>query len=63
MRSLLGSHETSLPFVFCELDNVSMDTLNIDKPVPIPLDVVNVDEATLSHFGHVTATYAILEDT
>lgn len=46
LRPLLRSHGVqNLPYVFAEMENAVMATLNIKKPVPSPVEVINLDDA------------------
>lgn len=60
--SLLLDHSTALLLVFSELDTVSMETINIDKPFPPPFEVENSDDYPTSPYGHVTSISATFHD-
>lgn len=51
IRSLAHAHVTGLAYVFSELYDDIMDTLKIEEHVPPPLDVLNVEKASISCAG------------
>ena len=54
IRSLRQSHRGALPFVFSELPDSALQAFNIAKPVPPPMEVINVDNAGTSSVGKIT---------
>ena len=62
IRALHRQSGEPLPFVFSELDDDAMETLNIPKPVPPPLLVINVEDSTTKRVGRVTTTPTTLLD-
>lgn len=54
MRPLERAHGTGLPFLFSQLDDEIMATPNIHKPIPPPLEVLNVDDTLSSHVSRIT---------
>lgn len=62
IRALHRSNPNELPFVFVEMDDAHMEALGIQKPVPPPLEVINVDDATAAQVGEVTKIPTGLQD-
>lgn len=62
IRSILIDHGTALPFLFSELDNAFVETVNIEKPVSPLLEIFNVDDAAPSSVGHLTSICTTLQD-
>ena len=62
LRALLRAHGHGLPFLFCKMDAKVMETLKVEKPVPPPLEVINVDDAAADRVGHVTTIPADIDD-
>ena len=62
LSALHRQHGAALPFAFCEMDDEVMKTLNIPKPVPPPLEIINIEDASTERVGRVTPTVATLLD-
>lgn len=58
----IATHANKLPFVFSEMDTVVMRTLNIENPVPHPLEFINIDDTGSYLVGHVTPISAPMQD-
>lgn len=54
LQAINWAHGQALPFKFSEFDEEVIKTLNIEKPVPQTLEVINVEDADATRFGHVT---------
>ena len=54
--------DDGLPYVFAEMDDEAMEILGIAKPVPSPIEVINVDDAGASEVGRVTKIPATMHD-
>ena len=62
IKALQCASGHDLPFVFVELDDQSMATLGIQKPVPPALEVINVDDADAESVGLVTKIPSTVRD-
>jgi DNA modification methylase len=51
VHSLVRKHGEQLPYVFVELDDTTMETLGIAKPVPSPIEVINVESSGTKQVG------------
>lgn len=52
--SLIQFNGTRRPYVSSELVDDIMADFNIEKPIPSPLEVVKVEDASISHSGRTT---------
>lgn len=63
IRSLVRDHVPRLLYLFSELNDDIMDTVNNGNPILQPLEVINVDVASSSHVGRITKLSNINRDT
>lgn len=54
IRSLIHAHGTGIPFVLSEQEYHIVATLIIQKPISLPVEVINVEDAFISLFCHTT---------
>ena len=54
--------DNGLPYVFAEMDDEAMEVLGIAKPVPPPIEVINVEDGRASQVGRVTKIPATIHD-
>lgn len=62
IRSLLHVHGTAIPVGFSELDTTALKTINIEKTVTPPLEVINVNGSSTSLVEYITPVLVILQD-
>lgn len=62
-RSIVWAQATGRQFVFCDRKDDIIAIVNIKKPIPVPLEAVNVDEASSSRVGHTITFSDFYEET
>lgn len=56
LRLLCRAHgDDQLPFAFTKMEDAVISTLNIQKPVPLQLKFINLEDSFTTRIGHVAA--------
>lgn len=63
MRALRRAHgDVQLPFVFAEMADAVRSTLNVQKPIPRRLKLMNLKDAGTIRVCHVTLVSSMMQD-